>query len=148
MTLGTQIGAQLQRGDVVLLSGDLGAGKTHLTKGIVAGTGSTDQVTSPTFVFMNEYRTSTHTTLYHVDLYRITDTTELDGIGLADVTAGHGIVVIEWPERDPSLIDMPHLAVHIQHVSPTSREIICTGRGVRAHTIIDVIRHHWPTTED
>ncbi|MBM4412077.1 MAG: tRNA (adenosine(37)-N6)-threonylcarbamoyltransferase complex ATPase subunit type 1 TsaE [Chloroflexi bacterium] len=148
IAFGTLLGQHLQRGDMVLLAGDLGAGKTHLTKGIVAGTGSNDQVTSPTFVFINEYRTPVHVTLYHVDLYRITMSAELDSIGLADATAGHGIALIEWPERDPSLFDMPHLAVHIHHLSPTTRTITCTAHGVRAHTLIGLLTVAWSPTKD
>lgn len=147
MDFGKTLGEQLQRGDVILLSGDLGAGKTHLTKGIVVGTGSRDAVTSPTFVFINEYRTPSRLTLYHVDLYRIHDTTELDGIGLADATAGHGIAVIEWPERDPELWHMPHLSIHIHHRSDTERELICTAHGSRAQAIIAQIRAHWTLIE-
>ena len=71
VTLGEAIGALLRRGDTVLLAGDLGAGKTHLSKGIVAGTGSTNLVTSPTFVFINEYRTSTQLIVFHVDFVRL-----------------------------------------------------------------------------
>ena len=147
IAFGQMIGSQLVRGDIVLLSGDLGAGKTHLTKGIVAGTGSRDPVTSPTFVFINEYRTSTRMTLYHVDLYRVDDPAELDSIGLADATAGHGIAIIEWPERDPSLQQIPHLSIHINHRSPTEREIVCTAHGQRAHTIVEYISAHWPQPE-
>ncbi|MFZ9858108.1 MAG: tRNA (adenosine(37)-N6)-threonylcarbamoyltransferase complex ATPase subunit type 1 TsaE [Roseiflexaceae bacterium] len=142
--LGMLLGRVLQCGDMLLLSGDLGAGKTHLTKGIVMGAGSHDAVTSPTFVFINEYRTASRHTLYHVDLYRIDSPAELDGIGLADATAGHGIAIIEWPERDLDLYHMPHLLIHIHHRSATNREIICTAHGQRAHTLIDYISAHWP----
>lgn len=147
IAFGQLIGSQLTRGDIILLSGDLGAGKTHLTKGIVSGTGSRDSVTSPTFVFINEYRTGARITLYHVDLYRIEDPAELDSIGLADATAGHGIAIIEWPERDSSLQQMPHLMIHMQHQSPTERAIICTAYGQRAHDIIAYVSAHWPQLE-
>lgn len=144
IAFGTVLGSQLQRGDILLLAGDLGAGKTHLTKGIVMGTGSSDPVTSPTFVFINEYRSPVRMTLYHVDLYRINDSAELDGIGLADATAGHGIAIIEWPERDPSLYQMPHLSIQITHQSTTERAIICTAHGHRAQALIDYLRENWP----
>jgi tRNA threonylcarbamoyladenosine biosynthesis protein TsaE len=147
IALGRLLGTQLQRGDIILLSGDLGAGKTHLTKGIVSGTGSDAQVTSPTFVFINEYRTPSRLTIYHVDLYRIDDPVELDSIGLADATAGHGIAVIEWPERDPNIASMPHLAITIRHHSITQREIICTAHGPHAQDIIHHIVTHWPPAE-
>lgn len=147
IAFGRILGSQLKRGDIILLSGDLGAGKTHLTKGIVAGMGSSDAVTSPTFVFINEYRTSSRVPLYHVDLYRIDDPAELDSIGLADATAGHGIAIIEWPERDPSIQHMPHLSIRINHHSTTGRDIICTAHGRRAHAILDSVSAHWPSAE-
>lgn len=142
--LGHLLGSQLQRGDIILLSGDLGAGKTHLTKGIVLGTGSRDAVTSPTFAFINEYRTPDRLTLYHVDLYRIEKPAELDGIGLADATAGHGVAIIEWPDRDSELMRLPHLSIHITHRTTTERELICTAHGPRAQTIIAYLSAHWP----
>lgn len=147
IALGHLLGSQLQRGDIILLSGDLGAGKTHLSKGIVAGTGSQDAVTSPTFVFINEYRTPTRLTLYHVDLYRIENPAELDGIGLADATAGHGIALIEWPERDPELTQLPHLSIHINHRTATEREIVCTAYGPRAQALINDISVQRPRLE-
>lgn len=137
--LGYALGQQLQRGDIVLLSGDLGAGKTHFSKGIVAGIGSADTVTSPTFVFINEYRGPQRLPIFHVDLYRINTPAELDSIGLDDATAGSGICLIEWPERDQSLYHIPHLAVTLTHVDPQTRRITYHGHGERAHTIITAL---------
>jgi len=140
LTIGSALGAMLRRGDLVLLDGDLGAGKTHLSKGIVAGTGSADLVTSPTFVFINEYRTATQLTIFHVDLYRIESSAELDSIGLTDATAGSGICLIEWAERDPSLKEIPHLHIQLIHATPTSRHIRLTGHGTRATEIIHTLQ--------
>ena len=131
---------------MVLLDGNLGAGKTHLSKGIVAGTGSTDLVTSPTFVFINEYRTATQLTIFHVDLYRIESSIELDSIGLADATAGSGICLIEWAERDPSLQEIPHLHIELIHATPTSRHIRLTSHGARATEIMHTLQQHPPLT--
>lgn len=146
LALGRAIGALLRRGDMLLLDGDLGAGKTHLSKGIVAGTGSTDLVTSPTFVFINEYRTATQLTIFHVDLYRIESSAELDSIGLADATAGSGICLIEWAERDPSLQEVPHLHIQLIHATPTSRHIRLTSYGAHATEIIHALQQHPPLT--
>ena len=146
LALGNAIGALLRRGDMVLLDGNLGAGKTHLSKGIVAGTGSTDLVTSPTFVFINEYRTATQLTIFHVDLYRIESSIELDSIGLADATAGSGICLIEWAERDPSLQEIPHLHIELIHATPTSRHIRLTSHGTRATEIMHTLQQHPPLT--
>ena len=140
LAIGSALGTMLRRGDMVLLDGDLGAGKTHLSKGIVAGTGSADLVTSPTFVFINEYRTATQLTIFHIDLYRIESSAELDSIGLADATAGSGICLIEWAERDPSLQEMPHLHIQLIHATPTSRQIRLTSHGTRATEIIHTLQ--------
>jgi len=146
LAIGCTIGALLRRGDMVLLDGDLGAGKTHLSKGIVAGTGSTDLVTSPTFVFINEYRTSTQLIVFHVDLYRIESAAELDSIGLADATAGSGICLIEWAERDASLQEILHLHIELIHETPTSRYIRFTSHGARATEILHTLQQHPPLT--
>lgn len=135
-TLGYAIGALLNQGDMVLLAGDLGTGKTHLSKGIVAGTGSTDLVTSPTFVFINQYRTPTQLTVFHVDLYRVNTSAELDSIGLADATEGTGICLIEWAERDPSLCTTPHLHIALCHHTRASRLIRLTSAGTRAQALL------------
>ncbi|NBU62910.1 MAG: tRNA (adenosine(37)-N6)-threonylcarbamoyltransferase complex ATPase subunit type 1 TsaE [Chloroflexia bacterium] len=144
LTLGASIGALLRRGDVVLLAGDLGAGKTHISKGIVAGTGSTDLVTSPTFVFINEYQTPAQHTIFHVDLYRIESAAALDSIGLADVTAGSGICIIEWAERDPSLAQMAHLQITLHHHTDTSRLIHLTSVGTHPTALIHALQQHPP----
>ncbi len=136
LAIGSAIGAVLQRGDIILLDGELGAGKTHLSKGIVAGTGSTHLVTSPTFVFINEYRTASQLTIFHIDLYRIGTNSELDSIGLADATNGSGICLIEWAERDQSLREIPHLHIALMHQHADQRLIRLTGFGVRAAEII------------
>jgi tRNA threonylcarbamoyladenosine biosynthesis protein TsaE len=121
---------------MLLLSGDLGAGKTHFTKGVVAGIGSHDSVTSPTFVFINEYRGPHRLPIYHVDLYRITTDAELVSIGIDDVTDGSGICIIEWHERDARLYELPHIAVHIAHAGTHLRRITCAAHGVQpVHTI-------------
>jgi tRNA threonylcarbamoyladenosine biosynthesis protein TsaE len=95
---GTQLGRALQPGQVVLLYGDLGAGKTAFVRGLAAGLGANpDDVSSPTFTIVQEYPGSA-STLYHVDLYRL-EPAEVDDLGLEDLVAGDGIVAIEWAER-------------------------------------------------
>jgi tRNA threonylcarbamoyladenosine biosynthesis protein TsaE len=146
LTLGSALGALLRRGDIVLLAGDLGAGKTHISKGIVAGTGCTDLVTSPTFVFINEYHTPAQLTIFHVDLYRIESSAALDSIGLADATAGSGICLIEWAERDPSLYEIPHLQIMLRHHTETSRLIQLSGGGPRTTALIHALQQQPPLT--
>jgi tRNA threonylcarbamoyladenosine biosynthesis protein TsaE len=96
--IGRRLAAGLCGGDVVLLHGDLGAGKTALVKGLAEGLGiDRDQVSSPTFTLIQEYRGG-RLTLYHVDLYRLDDPREVADLGLEEIAAG-GVLAIEWAEK-------------------------------------------------
>lgn len=110
--LGERLGRALRKGDIVLLSGDLGTGKTCLTQGIGRGLDCRAPVNSPSFVLMNEYEG--RETLFHVDLYRIEDVEELDELGLWDY-AERGILVIEWPERGAELLPGDGLVVELRY---------------------------------
>ncbi len=95
---GEALGLTLQPGQVVLLYGDLGAGKTAFVRGIARGLGADpDEVSSPTFTIVQEYA-GRSMTLYHVDLYRL-EPEEIDDLGLEDLVSGDGVVAIEWSER-------------------------------------------------
>lgn len=95
---GESLGRGLRPGDVVLLYGDLGAGKTAFVRGLARGVGANpDDVSSPTFTIVQEYA-GTALTLYHVDLYRL-EPAEIDDLGLEDLVAGDGVVAIEWADR-------------------------------------------------
>lgn len=143
IAFGACIGALLLPSDLVLLSGGLGAGKTHLTKGIAAGMGSSATVTSPTYVFINEYRLNQGGVVFHVDLYRIEDSNELASIGLDDALQGHGACIIEWPERDPLLMTLPHLAITLTVLTDHTRQVVLQGRGPRAAALLTEIRSRW-----
>ncbi|MCZ2108892.1 MAG: tRNA (adenosine(37)-N6)-threonylcarbamoyltransferase complex ATPase subunit type 1 TsaE, partial [Dehalococcoidia bacterium] len=110
--LGERLGRALRKGDIVLLSGDLGTGKTCLTQGIGRGLECRAPVNSPSFVLMNEYEG--RETLFHVDLYRIEDVEELDELGLWDY-AERGILVIEWPERGAELLPGDGLVIELRY---------------------------------
>lgn len=97
IALGENLGASLQPGDILLLEGDLGAGKTTLTQGLAKGLGVTEFVNSPTFVIINEYFTG-RLPLYHMDLYRVEEEAQLYDLGVEEYFYGNGVCVVEWPE--------------------------------------------------
>lgn len=121
--LGRDLGAQLKPPVLILLSGELGAGKTTLTKGIVSGVdaASEDEVTSPTFTLVHKYEHGAR--VYHVDLYRIGDFHDLETLGLEDVLAEPGVVIVEWPDKLTLRTDWPIVRVQLEHVAEDTRKI-------------------------
>lgn len=109
--IGFKLGNLLKRGSIVLISGELGVGKTVLTKGIAKGMGIDDYVTSPTFMIVNEHLGDIP--LYHFDVYRIDDYTELYDIGYEEYFYGDGVCVIEWPEKIKPLIPKENIFIRI-----------------------------------
>lgn len=121
---GRNLAATLQSGDVVLLSGALGAGKTAFVRGIAEGLGADpSNVSSPTFTLIQEYH-GRRWTLYHVDLYRL-EPREVDDLGLDEILAQDAITALEWPERLPRPI-AGAIEVLILQNSETRREILVT----------------------
>ena len=135
LAVGRRIGAALTGGDVVALVGPLGAGKTHLVKGIAAGAGVADprKVNSPTFVLVNEYEARLH--LYHVDVYRLAGADELDALGFDEMCASDGAVLVEWADRVPECLPADHLSVTLNVTGPDQRELTCTPTGPRGTTL-------------
>ncbi len=103
VALGQKLAQEIRGGDVFALAGDLGAGKTHFVKGLVAGCGSAEPVTSPTFTLVHEYRAG-RWPIFHFDFYRIARVAELEQIGFEDFLEDNGIAVIEWADRFPELL--------------------------------------------
>ncbi|GAB4451100.1 MAG: tRNA (adenosine(37)-N6)-threonylcarbamoyltransferase complex ATPase subunit type 1 TsaE [Chloroflexi bacterium OHK40] len=141
--VGQRLGELLRPGDLLLLIGTFGAGKTHLVKGVVRGLGSDDLVTSPSFVLVNEYRAGgawRGMPIYHVDLYRIAEVGELATIGLEELWSGDGVCLIEWPERAAAITPDAHLAVFIEHLSETKRQIRLVPHGPRFVELITAFK--------
>jgi tRNA threonylcarbamoyladenosine biosynthesis protein TsaE len=118
---GRRLAAQLEAGSVVLLIGDLGAGKTAFVRGLAEGLAvSGDQVNSPTFTILQEYRGG-RLPLFHADLYRLNDAREVEDLGLDEISAG-GVLAIEWADRLPAA---PHDAVRvtIDHAGDNERSV-------------------------
>jgi tRNA threonylcarbamoyladenosine biosynthesis protein TsaE len=100
---------------VVTISGELGAGKTTLVKAICRGYGVTDEVTSPTFTLVHQYA-GERSTVYHVDLYRVSDPRELTNLGWDEMLAEDALVLIEWPERAGDRLPRVHVPISLQHL--------------------------------
>jgi tRNA threonylcarbamoyladenosine biosynthesis protein TsaE len=126
---GQALAAKLSPPLIVLLRGDLGAGKTTLVKGIAEGfeSVSADQVTSPTFTLIHEYR-SPRTVLYHIDLYRIDTERELETLGLDDLLAPDSILLIEWGEKFSRFQREWDIEIRLERVGDTGRSIRLTSR--------------------
>jgi tRNA threonylcarbamoyladenosine biosynthesis protein TsaE len=134
--LGERIGAQLRAGDLLCLTGVLGAGKTCLTRGLARGWGAVERPTSPTFTLVNEYRREDGARMYHVDCYRLSGEADAWTIGLDDLF-DQGVVVIEWPERIGEALPAERLWVAIDDLGGEDRRFIFTASGERARELID-----------
>ncbi|MEM1270975.1 MAG: tRNA (adenosine(37)-N6)-threonylcarbamoyltransferase complex ATPase subunit type 1 TsaE [Bacteroidota bacterium] len=122
--LGAELARSLQAGDVVTFSGDLGAGKTHLIKGLCAAFGVPEPaVSSPTFTLVNQYDTPDGLVIYHIDAYRIKHVDEFHELGYEEYVYGDGLCLIEWPERVASLIPPGSVPVQIDHLGEQRRRI-------------------------
>ncbi|MBP3893237.1 MAG: tRNA (adenosine(37)-N6)-threonylcarbamoyltransferase complex ATPase subunit type 1 TsaE [Atopobiaceae bacterium] len=142
IALGERLGRLLRAGDTLVLTGDLGAGKTQLTKGIARGMGIEDDVTSPTFNILMVYEGSTMP-LYHFDLYRLDDPEQLEDIGFYDALEGDGPCVIEWGEQFADEIGPQRLEVYLTRLDERvgageepPREVRFVAHGGRAEEIV------------
>jgi tRNA threonylcarbamoyladenosine biosynthesis protein TsaE len=127
IALGERLAGELPRCGVVLLIGNLGAGKTTLAKGIVAGRGAADpeEVSSPTFTLIHEYGGGK---VYHVDLYRLEEPREVATLGLDELFDRDALVLIEWGERFPQLLPAERIEVYVRALENDEREIEVIGR--------------------
>jgi tRNA threonylcarbamoyladenosine biosynthesis protein TsaE len=137
--LGQQLGAELTDGDVVALIGDLGGGKTWFTKGVAIGLEiGADHVVSPTFTLVNEY--DGRHQLFHIDLYRLKDETEIMALDLEGYLSGKGVVVIEWADRWPGQLPEESIQVDLRMVDEHTRELWFSGSHLRAQELIGALK--------
>ncbi len=142
--LGEAVGARLAPGDVIVLRGPLGAGKTVFTQGIGRGLGVREHVISPTFTLLREH-TSGRLPLYHVDAYRLAGAVEAYTFGLDEYLYGDGVTVIEWGERVETLLPEEYLAVDLAYGATGERTITLAAQG--AH-YADILRALTPAQSD
>ena len=122
--LGAALARELAPGSIVLLCGDLGAGKTVFSRGFARGLGVTEPVSSPTYTIVQEYKLPTGNRLYHMDLYRITDERAALGFGVDEFLSEPGAFsLVEWPERIAGLLPDTAIRVELRHRSEDEREI-------------------------
>jgi len=134
VALGAKLGSMLQPGDIIALTGELGAGKTTLTKGIARGAGVEAEVYSPTFTLIHEHRG--RIPFYHVDLYRLESENLMPDIGIEEYLYGSGVTVIEWSERMGSLLPDSALRVRLSADDDTGREIELSSSSPRWTDVI------------
>lgn len=139
--LGEHIGALLQAGDLICLTGTLGAGKTCLTRGLARAWGALEQPTSPTFTLINEYhRAKDDQRFYHADCYRLQGEEDAVTTGLEDVLDEPDVVVIEWPERIQMLLPPERLTIVIEAPEDDDRVLSLQACGERARAILESLR--------
>jgi tRNA threonylcarbamoyladenosine biosynthesis protein TsaE len=135
--LGKRIGRLLNAGDIVALTGELGTGKTHLIKGLAAGTGirKSSYVSSPSFTFIHEY--SGKVPFYHIDLYRLESEKEAEELGLEEYLGSVGITAIEWADKIFARLPQERLLIRLLYVDDHSRSIEISGTGKHYEEVVE-----------
>jgi len=131
---GARLGELARPGDVLLLVGELGAGKTCLTQGIARGLAIREYAASPSFVVVRELYG--RLPLYHMDFYRLDNLEEIADLGLDDYFYGQGVSVVEWADKGLSLLPPEHLLIEMSYVSDTGRRLKLKARGKRYRDLV------------
>lgn len=139
--LGVRLGELLQVGDMVCLSGDLGAGKTTLAQGVGRGWGTAVRVTSPTFTLVNQYpRLKDGRILYHIDCYRLESPGDVATAGLEDIFDYDGAYLIEWAERIATILPTDRLTIELSYINETKRNLHLSATGSRSAELLETFR--------
>ena len=133
--MGRRLGEVMEGGELALMVGDLGAGKTCMTQGIAWGLGVDEYARSPTFVLVSEYE-GRHT-LFHADLYRVDDPLEIEDLGLDETYGGGGECVIEWAEKADSLLPPDHLRITFTVTGPEERVVELRAGGPKHLALLE-----------
>lgn len=137
-SLGTRLGKLAQAGDVFLLIGNLGSGKTCLTQGIAWGLGVKEYAFSPSFVIVREYHG--RLPLYHIDFYRLDRLEEIVDLGLDEYLCGNGVCVVEWAEKGIAVLPQENLTIGLSYIADTERYISLEPRGKRYSQLIKSLK--------
>jgi len=144
--IGADIGERARIGDLILLVGSLGTGKTCLTQGIARGLGLPDYISSPSFVLVREYQLGARCSvplLYHIDFYRLDDIREIAELGMGDYLSGEGICVVEWADRALDLLPQEHLLIRLEHLTGNGRRLRFEARGQRYVGLVEQLKEKW-----
>ncbi len=137
-SVGRILGEHARPGDVFLLVGELGAGKTCLTQGVLWGLGLDEYARSPTFVLVSQY--NGRLTLYHMDLYRLDTFDEIADLGLDEYLLGDGLSVVEWAEKAPEIFPEQHLMIQIEYLDETTRRLTLASSDEHHAETMDAVK--------
>ncbi len=136
-SMGRTMGETAGPGDVFLLTGELGAGKTTLTQGVLWGLGVSDFARSPTFVLVSEHQG--RLPLFHVDLYRLDAPSDILDLGLEEYLHGEGVCVVEWADKAAGIFAGAHLEVRIEYVSESERSLAFSSENARYDEVLTAV---------
>ncbi len=139
--IGSIIGGLAHPGELLLLVGDLGTGKTCLVQGIAWGMGLSTYASSPSFVLAREYPGNIN--LYHIDLYRLSNLEEITDLGIDDYLYGEGVCVVEWAEKAMTLFPQEHLLIELEHMAENERKLRFQAKGQRCTELINQVKKRW-----